>query len=81
MKRKYLRQIAKARLTAMGVGNVNRRMGVVTADGVKNWRKATTGETGKAAEKAQMNLGMLIKAKKHGTAVRNRRTIRKVVAE
>lgn len=37
--RKYKRQIAKARLAAVGVGNVNRKMGRVK-DGVKVWRLA-----------------------------------------
>lgn len=58
--RKYLRGIAKARMRALGIGNVNKRMGKVQ-DGIKNWRRALTGETGEAAEKAQMRVGMAIK--------------------
>ncbi len=57
--RKYRRQIAKARLKAMGVGNVNRQMHR-EQDGVKNWRRALTGETGQAAEKAQIMAGLKI---------------------
>lgn len=57
--RKYRRQIAKARLKAMGVGNVNRQMHR-EQDGVRNWRRALTGETGQAAEKAQIMAGLKI---------------------
>ena len=54
--RKYQRQVAKARLAAMGVGNVNRQMHR-EQDGIKNWRRALTGETGEAAERALMLAG------------------------
>jgi len=57
--RKYLRQIAKNRLDAMGVGNVNRAISK-EQDGVKNWRRAVTGETGEAAEAAQMKAGRIL---------------------
>ena len=54
--RKYRRQVAKARLRALGIDRVNRRMGWVQ-DGIVNWRRALTGETGEAARKAQMKVG------------------------
>ena len=47
--RKYYRQIAKARMKAAGVGNVNRKMGGVTY-GVKNWRRIVFGDLAKDAE-------------------------------
>ena len=40
----------------MGVGNVNRQMHR-EQDGIKNWRRALTGETGEAAERALMLAG------------------------
>ena len=49
--RKYKRQIEKARMTAAGVGNVNKKMHIADENGVVNWRKAL----GKAAERDQMN--------------------------
>ena len=48
--RKYKRQIAKARMAAAGVGNVNKKMHIKDSDGVPNWRKALT----KKGEKAQI---------------------------
>lgn len=78
--RKYLRQIAKARLTAMGVGNVNMGIRKTDSDGVPNWKKALYGKTGEAAEKALVMAGM---QKKHKEAVKksmSRRKIRKVTA-
>lgn len=54
--RKYKRQIAKARLRVLGVGNVNKQLAVFRG-GVQNWRLATSGETGKAAEQAQLRVG------------------------
>ena len=61
--RKYKRQIAKARLTIMGVGNVNRKMNK-NREGVPLWRAVLTGDFGKKAERAQMNFGKLIKAER-----------------
>ena len=55
--RKYLRQIAKNRLAAVGLENVNRKMSI-KKDGVENWRRALSGESGKKAEAAQMKAGM-----------------------
>lgn len=57
--RKYRRQIAKARLTAAGAGNVNKKMHKVVG-GQKVWRRALTGKTGKRALKAQMMAGARI---------------------
>ena len=57
--RKYKRTIAKARLTAAGIGNVNRKLSQ-EQDGKKNWKRALTGETGRAAERAQMVAGLKI---------------------
>ena len=51
--RKYLRQIAKARMTLMGVGNVNEKMRLKGEDGVPNWRKAVSGESGEKARRLQ----------------------------
>ena len=60
--RKYLRQIARERMTAQGIGNVNKGFSRRDADGVPNWKKALTGESGKAAERAQMFAGKKLKA-------------------
>ena len=54
--RKYKRTIAKERMRALGIDRVNKRFGRVQ-DGLSNWRRALTGETGEAAEKAQMKVG------------------------
>ena len=78
--RKYKRQIAKARLSAMGVGNVNKKMRLKKEDGLQNWKRALYGETGEEAHKVQMNLGKLMKAKKQGRDVVARRKVRKVTA-
>lgn len=61
--RKYERQIARARLTDLGVGKVNKAMGREN-DGVKNWRRALTGDTGKAAARAQIMAGRKRKAER-----------------
>ena len=50
--RRIKRQMAKARMTAAGVGNVNRKLRLVGEDGVANWRKALT-PAGEKAQKAQ----------------------------
>ena len=78
--RRIKRQIAKARLSAMGVGNVNKKMRLKKEDGLQNWKRALYGETGEEAHKVQMNLGKLMKAKKQGREVRQRRKIQKVTA-
>jgi hypothetical protein len=78
--RRIKRQIAKARLSAMGVGNVNKKMRLKKEDGLQNWKRALYGETGEEAHKVQMNLGKLMKAKKQGRDVVARRKVRKVTA-
>ena len=78
--RRIKRQIAKARLSAMGVGNVNKKMRLKKEDGLQNWKCALYGETGEEAHKVQMNLGKLMKAKKQGRDVVARRKVRKVTA-
>ena len=50
--RELKRQIARARLRAMGVGNPNRKMSV-KQDGVPLWRRVLDGELGKQAAAAQ----------------------------
>lgn len=57
--RKYLREIARARLKAAGAGNVNKKMGQVV-EGQKVWRRALNGETGQRAFQAQMMAGARI---------------------
>ena len=54
--RKYKRTIAKERMRALGIDRVNKRFGRVQ-DGLSNWRRALTGETGEAARTAQMKVG------------------------
>lgn len=57
--RKQKRQIAKARLTALSVGHVNKAMHT-EQDGVKNWRRALIDP---AAEKAQLIHGIKTRRK------------------
>lgn len=80
--RRIERQIAKARLAAMGVGNVNRKMSKKNdpkdRTELPNWKKALYGKTGEEAHRIQMNLGKLKKAQKQGREVRALRKIRKV---
>lgn len=80
--RKQKREIARARLTAMGVGNVNRKMSLKNdpkdRDELPNWKKALYGKTGADAHRAQMNLGKLLKAKAEGR--KPKRIIKKVTA-
>ena len=82
--RNVKRQIAKARLTVMGVGNVNRKLkkkkDPTDRNEFPNWKKALYGKTGEEAHRAQMNLGKLLKAKEQGKAVVNRRKVKKVSA-
>ena len=61
--RKYKRAIAKERLQAASVGNVNRKLSRVR-DGVQMWRMALTGDSGRKLERVQMNYGKLIKARR-----------------
>ena len=62
--RNLKRQIARDRLSIMGVGNVNRKLSQ-KRDGVPLWRAVLQGDFGQKAERAQMNYGKLLKAKKH----------------
>ena len=72
--RSYKRQIAKARLTAAGVGNVNSKLATKNADGLPNWKKALYGESGQAAEKALIMAGR----KKVNKRIVSRRKLKKV---
>lgn len=56
--RKYKRQVAKDRMAALGIDRVNRRFATVQ-DGLPNWRRALTGDTGISALKAQVRAGMI----------------------
>ena len=75
--RSVQRQIAKARLTVMGVGNVNKKLSK-KKDGVPAWKRALFGKSGEAAWKAQMNLGRLIKAREESKKTLAKRKVRKV---
>ena len=77
--RNVKRQIAKARMMATGVGNVNKKLRLVKG-GMPNWKRALYGKTGEQAHRAQMNLGHLINAQAQGRAVRAKRKIKKVGA-
>lgn len=66
--RKYKRTIAKDRMLALGIDHVNKRLGRVQ-DGVANWRRALTGETGEAAEKAQMKVGNAIQIARRNAGI------------
>lgn len=78
--RKYKRQIAKARLTVMGVGNVNKKMKTKSSEGIPNWRKALYGESGKSAERAQLMDGLKRKQRDEAKKSIGKRKIRKVTA-
>lgn len=58
--RKLKRSIARARMLAAGVGNVNKKMHLKDNDGVPNWRKALRPE----GEKAQISQAQKIKRAK-----------------
>lgn len=77
--RSVKRQIAKARLKVMGVGNINPKM-KDKKDGIPLWKRTLYGKSGEAAWKAQMNLGRLIKAKDESKKTIAKRKIRKVTA-
>ena len=57
--RKQKREIARARLTALKVGRVNKKMGIIQ-DGLANWRRALVDES---AKKAQLINGFKAKRK------------------
>ena len=77
--RSVKRQIARARMVAAGVGNVNKKMRL-KKDGVPNWERALYGETGDQAHRAQLNLGRLIKAREESRKTVAKRRIKKVGA-
>ena len=52
--RKYLRQVAKARMKAVGVDRVNRRMSKNSQNGKAIWREFLWGEFAAQATKAQI---------------------------
>ena len=52
--RKYLRQIAKARMKACGVGNVNKKMARTNSKGEKLWRAFLWGEYADKGRRALM---------------------------
>ena len=78
--RSVKRQIARARLTVMGVGNVNKKMRRKNVDGVRNWVLAITGKTGESAHKAQLMDGLKRKQREDVRKSLNKRKIRKVTA-
>lgn len=75
--RNVKRQIAKARMAATGVGNVNKKLSL-KKDNIPNWKRALYGQTGEQAYKAQMNLGRLLKARDESRKTIAKRKIRKV---
>lgn len=77
--RSIKRQIAKARMAATGVGNVNRKLHL-KKDGVPNWKRALYGKTGEQAARAQLNLGKLLNAREQGKKIKAKRRIKKVGA-
>lgn len=77
--RSIKRQIAKARMRVMGVGNENSVMSAKEGD-MQYWKRALYGKTGEEAHKAQMNLGKLIKARDEGKKAVKKRKLKKVTA-
>lgn len=85
--RSIKRQIAKSRLAAMGVGNVNRKLarkrgkdGKQDMTEIPNWKKALYGKTGAEAERAQMIEGRRRKQKDAATKSIKARKVKKVTA-
>ena len=85
--RNVKRQIAKARLSVMGVGNVNRKLGrKKDADGkqdkkeLPNWKKALYGKTGAEAAKAQAADGQRRRQKAAVAQSMKARKVKKVTA-
>ena len=77
--RSIKRQIAKARMRVMGVGNVNSMMSTEEGE-TQHWKSVLYGKTGEEAHKAQMNLGKLIKARDEGKKAVKKRKLKKVTA-
>ena len=65
--RKYYRQIAKARMKAMGIDRINRKMRRVNGKGIKLWRAFVFGEYAEHGAAALRSQG-----------IRNKRKIRRV---
>lgn len=61
--RKYLRNIAKARLKVLGAEKVNRKMGKRNSKGNPLWKEVLFGEYAKAAEAKQKSQGVRAKRK------------------
>lgn len=55
--RKYRRQIARARITAVRAGNVNKKMGALGPGGEPLWRRVIFGDLAKDAEAYQVRGG------------------------
>ena len=73
--RKYKRQIAKARMAAAGVGNVNRAMRRKhNMLDIPNWRRALT----KEGEKAQLEQARKIKERKMIEKTMKTRKLRRI---
>ena len=62
--RKYLRQIAKARMKACGVGNVNKKMARMNSKGEKLWQAFLWGEFAKDGIRAQFRQGLKRRTKR-----------------
>ena len=60
--RSIKRQIAKGRMKAMGVGNVNKKLGGVKA-GVPNWKRVLYGDMSSQGLAAQLCQGIRSKRK------------------
>ena len=65
-------------MVAMGFERINKRLSYVSQDGLPNWRKAITGDSGKAAHKAQLMDGMKRKQREDARKSLAKRKIRKV---
>ena len=61
--RKYLRQIAKARMKAMGVERINRKMGRKNAEGKTLWKEFLFGEYAMRGDSALKSNGIKSKRK------------------
>lgn len=78
--RKQRREIAKARMKVLGFEGINKRLSYVSQDGLPNWRKAITGDSGKAAQKAQLMDGLKRKQRDEARKSIAKRKVKKVTA-
>ncbi len=78
--RSIKRQIAKARLSCMGMGNVNKKLSMFGKDGRRVWVSALYGLTGRDAERFQLEQGRQKIAKEKKDRQLARRVLRKVGA-